>query len=195
MGAPRLANIGYGYVVKQLTNFSQDKRTPGGVGVVMPVFAKALSEQDRRDVAGYVNTLKTTPELSDLNDLKAGGQQVGVAYKGAEIAEHGTTKVSACASCHQYNGRGVDPVFPRIGQQKYVYLINQLHNWRANDADIAGGAVARTNDPAGMMRAIAKKLSDEDIYNVAAYLSSAPPTKGEGDSVPDNDMLLHAVEK
>lgn len=195
MGAPRLANIGYGYVVKQLTNFAQDKRTPGGVGAVMPGFAKALSEQDRRDVSAYVNTLKTTPELSDLKELKAGGQQVGEAYKGAEIAEHGTSKVSACSSCHAFNGRGADPVFPRIGQQKYVYLVNQLHNWRANAADVSAGAVARTNDPAGMMRAIAKNLSDEDIINVAAYLTVASPTKGAGDGAPDNESLLHAVAK
>lgn len=195
MGAPRLANIGYGYVVKQLTNLAEDKRTPGGVGAVMPGFAKALSEQERRDVSAYVNSLKTTPELSDLKDLKAAGTPVGEPYKGAEIAEHGTPKVSACSSCHAYNGRGADPVFPRIGQQKYVYLINQLHNWRASDADVAGGAIARTNDPAGMMRGIAKKLSDEDILNVAAYLSFASPTRGAGDAAPDNAMLLHAVSK
>lgn len=191
MGAPRLANLGYGYVVKQLTDFSADKRVPGGLGAVMNGFAKALSDQDRRDVAAYVNSLPLSPELSDLPALKAAGQQVGEAYKGAEIAQHGTDKVSACSSCHDYNGRGVDPVFPRIGQQKYVYLTNQLHNWRAAEADVAGGAVARTNDPAGMMRAIAKKLTDEDILNVAAYLSSAAPSKGVGDAIPDNNTLMH----
>ena len=193
MGAPRLAGIGYGYVVKQLNDLANDKRTPGGAGAVMPGFAKALSEQDRRDVSAYVNSLKGAPELSDLKALKDGGQAVGEAYKGAEIVLHGTSKVSSCSSCHEYNGRGADPVFPRIGQQKYVYLINQLHNWRASEADVAAGAVARTNDPAGMMRAIAKKLTDEDILNVAAYLSAASPTRGVGDGVPDNNTLLHKV--
>lgn len=195
MGAPRLANIGYGYVVKQLTDFSQDKRTPAGVGAVMPGFAKALSDQERRDVAAYVNSLNTTPELSDLKAIKDGGQAVGEVYKGAEIAQHGTDNVSACSSCHEYNGRGADPVFPKIGQQKYVYLVNQLHNWRASDADVAAGVVARKNDPAGMMRAIAKKLSDEDINNVAAYLSAASPTRGVGDSAPDNKTLMEKVAK
>lgn len=186
MGAPRLANIGYGYVVKQLTNFAEDKRTPTGLGVVMNGFAKALSEQDRRDVAAYVNSLNTAPELSDLNALKASGQAVGESYKGAQLVMRGTDKVPACSSCHDYNGRGVDPVFPKIGQQKYVYLVNQLHNWR--DA-------SRANDPAGMMRAVAKNLSDDDINNVAAYLSAASPTRGGGDTVPDNATLLHAVSK
>lgn len=45
------------------------------------------------------------------------------------------------------------------------------------------------------MRNVAKKLSDEDILNVAAYLSQASPTKGSGDSVPDNATLLHAASK
>jgi cytochrome c553 len=130
-----------------------------------------------------------------LKEIKAGGQVVGEAYKGAEIAQHGTSKVPACSSCHEYNGRGADPIFPRIGQQKYVYLTNQLHNWRANPADVAAGTVARTNDPAGMMRAVAKNLSDEDIVNVAAYMSQAAPTKGVGDGIPDNSTLLHAVSK
>ena len=31
MGAPRLANIGYVYIVKQLTNFAADKRVPSGL--------------------------------------------------------------------------------------------------------------------------------------------------------------------
>jgi len=184
MGAPRLANIGYTYIVKQLTNFAQDKRTPAGLGAVMNGFAKALSEQDRRDVAAYVNTLNSAPELSDLKALKAEGQQIGEVYKGAQIAEHGTKKVSACSSCHGFNGRGADPMFPRIGQQKYVYLVNQLKNWR--DA-------SRTNDPLGQMRAIAKNLTDEDIVSVAAYLSQAAPTKGVGDEQPNNNTVLHEV--
>jgi len=182
MGAPRLANIGYGYVVKQLANFAEDKRTPTGVGAVMNGFAKALSEQDRRDVSAYVNTLNTAPELSDLKALKAEGQQVGEAYKGAEIALQGTGKVSACSSCHEYNGRGADPMFPKIGQQKYVYLVNQLKSWRDG---------SRANDPMGQMRGVAKNMTDEDIVNVAAYLSAASPVKGVGDIAPDNSTLLH----
>ncbi len=202
MGAPRLANIGYGYVVKQLTDFSQDKRTPSGLGAVMPGFAKALSDQDRTDVAAYVNSLKTTPEISDLKALKDGGQQIGDAYKGMELVQNGRldptgmgNNTPACSSCHGYNGLGVDPIFPKIGEQKYVYIVNQLHNWRANDSDVKNGAIARKNDPAGMMRAVAKNLSDEDIFNLAAFLSSAPPTRGVGDTAPDNKMLLESVTK
>lgn len=185
MAAPRLANVGYGYMVKQLTNFAEDKRTPEGLGAVMNGFAKALSEQDRRDVAAYVNTLAVTPELSDLNALKEGGQQLGQAYLGQILVMYGVKdKVSACSSCHGFNGTGVDPVYPKIGQQKFVYLVNQLNNWRNG---------SRANDPLGQMRAIAKNLTDEDIQNVATYLSQAAPTKMVGDRLPENNSMLHKV--
>jgi cytochrome c553 len=174
MGAPRLAKIGYAYVLKQLTDLAADRRTPGGAGAVMPGFAKELSDQDKRDVAAYVNSLDGEPELSDLKAIKDGGQAIGEKYLGQAIVKYGVLgKVSACSSCHGFNGRGAAPIFPVIGQQKYVYLVNQLHNWRDG---------SRANDPSGMMRAMAKNLTDDDINNVATFLASAPKTT-EGDSV------------
>ena len=168
MGAPRLANLGYPYVLKQLTDLAEGRRTPSGAGAVMPLFAQQLSEQDRRDVSAYVNSLNTPPELSDLKALKEGGQPIGEKYKGQILVKFGVLgKVSACQSCHGYNGRGAAPIFPVIGEQKFTYLVNQLHNWRDG---------SRANDPYGMMRAIAKNLSDEDILDAATYLSTAPRT-------------------
>ncbi len=168
MGAPRLANLGYPYVLKQLTDLAEGRRTPSGAGAVMPLFAQQLSEQDRRDVSAYVNSLNSPPELSDLKALKEGGQPIGEKYKGQILVKFGVLgKVSACQSCHGYNGRGAAPIFPVIGEQKFTYLVNQLHNWRDG---------SRANDPYGMMRAIAKNLSDEDILDAATYLSTAPRT-------------------
>jgi cytochrome c553 len=176
MGAPRLANLGFPYIVKQLTDLAEGRRTPSGAGAVMPLFAQQLTEQDRRDVAAYVNTFSGPPELSDLKGLKDGGTAVGERYLGQVIVKYGVAgKVSACQSCHGYNGRGAAPMFPVIGQQKYTYLVNQLHNWR--DA-------SRANDPYGMMRAIAKNLTDDDINNVAAYLATAPMTTQGNSRVP-----------
>lgn len=182
MGAPRLAGQGVPYIVKQLTDFANDKRTPAGVGAVMPAFAKELNEQDRRDVAAYVNSLRDV-ELSDVKKLQAAGQKVGEAYKGQVIVKFGVKdKVSACQSCHGYNGRGAAPVFPMIGQQKFVYLVNQLKNWRDG---------SRANDPmlnsVGMMRAVAKNLTDDDIADVATFLASAPETTPGNHRVPTQD--------
>lgn len=186
MGTPRLANLGYAYIVKQLTDFAGDKRKAAGLGEAMTGFAKSLTEQERRDVSVYVNTLPKSSEPSDLNALKEGGTPVGESYKGQILVRYGVEgKVSACISCHGYNGRGADPVYPKIGQQKYVYLANQLTNWRDG---------SRANDPMGQMRAIAKNLTDADINNIATYLTQAPESSaGDGMEI-DNQSILKKVK-
>jgi cytochrome c553 len=168
MGAPRLANIGQSYVIKQLTEFAAGKRTPAGAGAAMNDFAKALNEQDRRDLAGYLNTLDYEIDPSDLKGLAADGNKVGQPELGKVIVTQGVKgKLPPCQDCHGFNGR--DPRFPAINQQKFVYLVNQLNSWRDD---------SRANDPTvekvGIMRGIAKKLTDDDIVNIAAFLSTAP---------------------
>jgi len=168
MGAPRLANIGLAYVVKQLTDFADDRRTPDGAGAAMNGFAKALTPEDRRDVAGFLYSLDFQSEPSDLKGLAANGNKIGKPELGEAIVTQGIKgKVPPCQDCHGFNGRA--PRFPMINEQKFVYLVNQLNNWRSD---------ARANDPTvdnvGIMRRIAKFLSDDDIANIAAYLSTAP---------------------
>jgi cytochrome c553 len=176
MGAPRLANIGQAYIIKQLTEFAADKRTPSGVGAAMNGFAKALNEQDRRDLAGFLNTLDYEIDPSDLKGLAADGNKVGKPDLGKVIVTQGIKgKVPACQDCHGFNGR--DPRFPAINQQKFVYLVNQLNNWRDD---------SRANDPVvdkkGIMRRIAKNLTDDDILNIAAFLSTAPRVSPAGEA-------------
>jgi len=181
MGTPRLANIGYVYIVKQLTNFAEDKRKDLTLDQMNGI-AKGLSVQDRRDLAAYENSFPRDPELSDLKDLKANGTVVGEPYKGQILVRYGIEgKSSACQSCHGFNGRGSDPVYPKIGQQKYVYLINQLTHWRDG---------SRANDPMEQMQAIARTLSDEDIHNAAAFLSqAADSTIGDGMEIENKTVM------
>ena len=184
MQTPKLANDGYAYIVKQLSDFAEDRRTDLTLGV-MNLFAKQLSVEDRRNIAAYLNTLEPASEPSDLAALKAAGTEVGEAYKGQILVRYGVIgKAPACQSCHGFNGRGADPIYPAIGQQKYVYLVNQLKHWRDG---------SRANDPLGQMRAVAKNMTDEDINNAAAFLSRATvSTIGDG-FVPTNQSVLENV--
>ncbi len=176
MGTPRLAGQGTAYIVKQLTDIANDKRKPTGLGEQMIAIAKALSDQDKQDVAAYLHSLQGE-ELSDLTKITT--MPVGQPYKGQVLVKFGVKdKVSACQSCHGYNGRGAAPVFPMIGRQRYVYLVNQLKSWRDG---------SRANDPEGMMRAIAKRLSDEDINDAAAFLATADATTQGNHRVPGQD--------
>ena len=166
MGAPRLANIGQIYVIKQLIDYAAGKRTDAGAGAAMNGIAKALNEQDRRDVAAYLDSLEYETEPSDLKALAADGGKVGNPKKGKIIMTKGIKPlVPACQDCHGFSGRA--PNIPAIHQQKFVYLVNQLNSYRDG---------SRANDQTvykvGIMRGIAKKLTDENIADIAAYLST-----------------------
>jgi len=166
MESPRLANIGEIYVFKQLNDYATDKRTDPGAGAAMTDIAKALNEQDRRDVAAYLDAFEYETEPSDLKALAADGGKVGDPKKGKIIMTNGIKpKIPACKNCHGLSGRSQN--IPAIHQQKYVYLVNQLNRYRDG---------SRANDHAvfkvGIMRGIAKKLSDENIADVAAYLAT-----------------------
>lgn len=170
MGTPRIAGQVAQFLIKQLEDFATDKRMDTTM-FVMNANAKGLSRQDRVDVSAYLHRQMTTREesaqaASNLEELKASGVEVGLTYLGKAIVNYGIPEkdIPACKSCHDYNGRGVDPIYPKIGEQKYAYLVSQLKKWRDG---------SRTNDPLGQMRKVAKKMSDADINNAAAYLTGA----------------------
>ncbi len=165
LGTPRISGQFFSFLAKQLDDFANDKRTDKTM-FVMNANAKGLTPQDRRDVATFLAQNKVKFEGSDLAALKEQGVEVGATNHGKSLVEFGSPKLSACKSCHDYAGRGAPPVYPMIGRQRYVYLVNQLKNWRDG---------SRANDPMGQMQAIARKLSDDDIKNAAAYLSVTSP--------------------
>ena len=173
MGTPRLAGQGFIYLRKQLYEYATDHRTDTTMGVMNGV-AKALSDQDKADISAYESSVRqgALAAASNLEEVKAAGAvPVGERHLGKGIVMYGIPEqgVPACSSCHQYNGRGAFPVYPAIGGQRYVYLVNQLKMWRDG---------SRANDPLAQMRVVAGKLTDADIYNVSAYLTSAPPISG-----------------
>jgi cytochrome c553 len=166
MEAPRLANIGQIYLIKQLDDYAAGKRNDPGSGAVMNDVAKALNEQDRLDVAAYLDTLEYATEPSDLKALAADGNKVGNPKQGRIIMIKGIKpQVPACQDCHGFSGRAQNVA--AIHHQKYVYLVNQLKRYRDG---------SRANDKRiykdGIMRGIAKKLDDENIADIAAYLST-----------------------
>ncbi len=175
MGTPRLAYQVYTYLRKQLEDFAADKRFDNTLQAMNDI-AKALTPQDREDVAAYVHTLKTPFLGSDLRQLREDGEEVGEAYKGRVIVEYGLPDhgVPACKSCHGFHGRSAGHLFPAIGGQRYKYLVHELEAFREG-ATGSREESARFNDPKSMMRNVAKHLTDEDIKNVAAFLTSAKP--------------------
>jgi cytochrome c553 len=179
MGTPRLADQVFTYELKQLDDFAAGRRTDLTLNVMNDI-AKALTPQERRDAASYVHTLKSKFVGSDLRALAKAGTTVGDRSRGRMIVEFGLDGIPSCKSCHGFHGRSAGMIFPMIGGQRYVYLVNQLGYWRAK---------TRHNDPMQMMEKVAAKLSDKDIQDVAAFLTvSVPFTPGNPKAPPREEF-------
>ncbi|MDQ6957359.1 MAG: c-type cytochrome [Mariprofundaceae bacterium] len=186
MGTPRLAYQVQKYVWKQLEDFATDKRMDNTM-YQMNDIAKALTEEQRRDVAAYVHTLKTPFMGSDLDQMRKEGEEVGEVYKGQIIVEYGIESrgIPACMSCHAFHGRSAGNMYPAIGGQRYVYLKHELEAFRLGlTTKSSDDDAARDNDPLAQMRKVAATLTDEDIANVAAFLTVARPATSGNPSAP-----------
>ena len=76
----------------------------------------------------------------------------------------GREKYVQCASCHGSDGRStVVPQYPKIGGQSAPYVVNALKAYRDG---------RRLGTFAAVMAEVAKRLSDTDIVNLAAYVES-----------------------
>jgi len=191
MSTPRLAYQVQKYVWKQLEDFAAGKRWDNKM-FQMNDIAKALTREERRDVAAYVHTLKTPTLGSDLDAMRREGSEdgepIGVVHKGKIIAEYGLPDhgVPACMSCHAFHGRSAGNMYPAIGGQKYVYLKHELEAFRmgATSPSSEDNMDSRDNDPKAQMRKVAANMTDEDIANVAAFLTVARPSTGGNPSAP-----------
>lgn len=148
---PKLAQQLEPYIVKQLHDFRSGART----NAIMSSMASTLSDQGVKDVAAYFASQKMTAD-------KVAGKSL--AEEGKKIFTGGIAKnsVPACSSCHGAHAEGMPPTFPRLAGQHSAYIVAQLKSFKSG---------ARTNDPNGVMRSIASKLSDHQMEAVAGYLT------------------------
>jgi len=147
---PSLAGLGADYIAEQLYNFKSGKR----VNAIMAGMVAALSPDDMADLGAYFDSLKNTGLESDPSYWQAGEKL----YRGGDPSRG----IPACMACHGPTGAGNGPAkFPALRGQHSVYVIKQLN-------DYASGA--RTTGPNGIMQTIAKRLTADDMRNLAAYV-------------------------
>lgn len=153
---PKIAGQFPEYLQKQLMNFKPaGGRKAERENVVMAGMVANLSETDMRDLAAYYASQKLKPESARSKDLAIQGQKI---YRGGNLS----TGVAACAGCHGPTGAGMPSQYPRISGQFAEYLETQLKAFKAG---------TRANDPNGMMRAVAAKMTDPEIKAVAEYVA------------------------
>ncbi|WP_373507192.1 cytochrome c [Thiocapsa sp.] len=147
---PKLAGQHPEYIKKQLMDFKAGHRA----NAQMTPMALPLTDQEVLDLAAYYSTQTKTPGAADP----------ALASKGEAIYRWGNpeTGVPACSGCHGPAGQGQSLAkFPRISAQHADYTKQTLEHFR--------GAL-RANDPNGMMRGAAARLSDPEIAAVAQYI-------------------------
>jgi cytochrome c553 len=147
---PSLAGIGADYIADQLKNFKEGKRN----NPVMMPNAMALTPGDMADLGAYFDSLTNTGLEADPSYWQAGEKL----YRAGDPAR----AIPACMACHGPTGHGNEPAkFPALRGQQSVYVMKQLN-------DYASGA--RPTGPNGIMQTIAKRLSTDDVRNVASYV-------------------------
>ena len=150
---PKISGQGAKYIVSSLNAYKKgDRKHPTMRGI-----GESLSDQDMADVATY---------------YEAHGVVAGVVVP--EKAPDGTGKVAellkkgACVSCHGDNfSKPIDPTYPKIAGQHADYLFVSLKAYKVEN----NAKVGRAN---GVMGGIAKQFSNNELKELANYVSALP---------------------
>ena len=151
---PKIAGQIPEYTHKQLKDFkAEGGKKPARESPIMMGMVANLSEADMKGLATFYAGQKLKPAAASDKSLVAAGQRL---WRGGNAA----SGVPACAGCHGPAGAGMPAQYPRIAGQYADYLAAQLKAFKE------GG---RANDPNGMMRGVAARLTDREIRAVAEY--------------------------
>ena len=141
---PSLAGQSWRYLYIELKDFNEDRRTDP----VMTPISKVLSRDEMIALGNWYAAQKPA-----VNQFKADSAKVAAGHK--------VTDAVLCAMCHGGGFSGQNEV-PRVAGQNYDYVVKQLKDFKYR---------RRTND-AGNMTSVAHTLSDEDIENIAQYITT-----------------------
>ncbi|MBK1643334.1 cytochrome c4 [Thiocapsa imhoffii] len=147
---PKLAGQHPEYIIKQLNDYRAGNRA----NEQMTPMAMPLTDQEVLDLAAYFALQAKTPGEADPE----------LATLGESIYRWGNPEsgVPACGGCHGPAGQGQSLAkFPRLSGQHADYTKQTLEHFRDS---------LRANDPNGMMRGAAARLTDQEIAAVSQYI-------------------------
>lgn len=151
---PKLAGQHEDYIIKELKEFRKGEKG-GRNDPSMVTMAQGLSDEDIQELANFYANQKAVPGTTK-QELLSLGEKI---YRGGNLK----TGVTACIACHGPTGDGNIPAkYPRLSGQQVEYTAIQLKKFRTG---------TRASDPNGIMRDIAKRMSDEEIEAVSEYVS------------------------
>lgn len=155
---PRLAGQSAVYIAEQLKLFRSGVRD----NPIMKPLAASLSDQDIDDLAVYYEVQTPTGLEADPSYWKSG--------EALYLSGDGARAVPACVACHGPVGRGnLAAGYPALRAQQSVYVIKQLNDY-ATGARYTGPNPAQASRNGVMMLTLAKRMTPEEIRNVASYV-------------------------
>ena len=110
-------------------------------------------------MAGHSSADRAEGHSQSSSGLPGGHADAGKKLASTKNAETG----QACVDCHGAAGNApIDPTYPKLGGQYHDYIAHSLQMYRDGD---------RENS---LMSAQAKKLTDQQIVDLAAYFGMQP---------------------
>jgi cytochrome c553 len=149
---PKIAGQHASYIVKELSDLKAGKARRNAL--MAPIVAD-LDKQDMKDLAAYFSSQQRQGGYANEEYVDEGEK----IFRGGNF-ESG---FAACMSCHGPAGSG-NPLgrIPSLAGQHAEYTATQLKAFRSGE---------RSNDPYGIMRDVARRMTDEEIRAVAEYAS------------------------
>jgi cytochrome c553 len=130
-----------------------------GSGIMQPIASDLPADSVQRVVDYYARL--TPPRRTATVDADA-------IARGRELAAEGiaTQQIPPCLPCHN---DGALPLYPRLAGQSAAYMRGQLQLWKQ------GYSRGTLTDP--IMAPIARRLSEQQMQDVAAYFESAAASR------------------
>lgn len=161
---PKLVGQSQAYLEMSLRNYANGLRSSG----IMQPIAAQLDEE------GLVEAAKHYAQHRGLSETGASPATEKI-ERGRRIATAGIPEkgIPPCLACHAGKSAAT---FPKLEGQHAPYIVGQLRLWQRGLRD-------RTVQGA-IMAAIASRLNDEQIEDVAAYLESIATTQAPTEASP-----------
>lgn len=143
-------------------------------GIWIPVEGGA-----REAIGSRIVETPENPERTEiLRDPRSGFiayAPVGSVRKGEALVRRGGGKTIECGTCHGADLKGLGPV-PGIAGRSPSYLVRQMYDMQAG---------ARHGEWADLMKPVVARLDNDDLVNIAAYVSSLMPLPSTSSAAAD----------
>ncbi|WP_299490067.1 c-type cytochrome [uncultured Shewanella sp.] len=170
--SPTLAGQDMDYLIRQLLAFKAGERQTDEMKGIMQDYSRS----EIKKIAQYFSKqpLKIASNLNPTIDTLIHTQKEDAIWveKGKKLYQEGDIKrnIASCQSCHGIKGEGNKIKHaPQLTAQHARYVRMALHEYQQGK---------RTTDKAfgSPMQLITKKLSNDDIKELAAYIQSMTPS-------------------